>query len=287
MRITKYTTAALATTGLLSTAIHADIVAGFDQGVGTTLVDQYTGTAGAGWVGGWASNSANGNGTFTGDVINTTPLNGAGNYLQGQQIITAVGSSNQQRRGTNRQFENFDNVNLSQDLSYSFDFRIDSATGWDASFDDILYIHSSEQTNPTIPDGGGSSWAVSFIGSDDSIRYRNGNTNVDTGLDFVVGTVYTFSMTSYAQTETYDLSIVVSNAEVFSATGVDWRGSNIGDLNFGGINFVAGVEDDAIGDNVTFSVDNIRIAPVPEPSSIGLILAGVLLACSSRRHSEQ
>jgi hypothetical protein len=64
----------------VSLGVSAPIEAGFDQGPGSSQVDQYPGRNGGGWTGSWKVNKAS---TVTGAVecIKTAPLAEGGNYV--------------------------------------------------------------------------------------------------------------------------------------------------------------------------------------------------------------
>ncbi len=93
---------------------------------------------GDGWSTAWATNTtgANAGTTLVGNVVNTAPLNGGGNYLS--TTLTAGAGAGNGKGVEQRQYTSFGNVSLSQIHTVSFDFRLDSSlTGFDATGDYI------------------------------------------------------------------------------------------------------------------------------------------------------
>lgn len=267
------------TAGVLSAAAHADIVAGFSDGNSTSLADGYAGTTGNGWVGGWTTVGTPNSG-FTNTVINTNPLNGGGNYLSASVSYSGTGASGQ---GTIARSFDTSVVSNASPLRYTFDIRIDSGF-YDSN--DIVKIFNS--TNSTQISGTGSTvtWGISTQGSGSNVTwlYQNDGNSVSTGVSVVVGTVYHFVVSvdpasnaySFTLSDGADVNYSSSVASFRNDAGVD------GDrLYFGAV--VDRDQHPTSPPTMSFSVDNISIAAIPEPAAFGLLGLGYLMLCARRR----
>lgn len=269
-----------------SFTIQAAIIANFSDGEGTILADQFKGKAGEGWTAGW--NSRNGsNGTTTFVVENTHPLvSGGGNYLKIGYKRTGAGDSN--RAGAARPFATSGALGVDTTKAYtiSFDFRIDTLTGWSDSSDQIAF--SSESTTSIAAFSGSAPWALWLRADKPGWQVRNGNgTGGGSYLDFgeigldtiTIGAIYSITIEMDPLAQKYDLTISVDD-KVYRASTLNngqW-------LGFGGTGAQATASNvlqfrstmGGVGDEVIWSMDNIRVAPVPEPGSVALGLVGLI-----------
>lgn len=274
---------------LLVSTTHAQILAGFTDGNGSVLVDQYVGIAGSGWSTAWATNtnSASTGTTLVGNVINTDPLNGGGNYLS--TTLTAGTGTGNGKGVVQRQYTSFGNVSLSQIHTVSFDFRFDSSmTGFDAATD---YIQAFDR--PFNSDfGADGAWLIRATGASTNgiaahnWMFYNGGKNgapfnnanfVDSGVSLVSGQVYHFDININPALLEYSVSI---NGGAFSAP-MGFRANtaaNLGRVNWGG-------QLSGISETMTYSLDTIAVtaAAVPEPSTVMLLGASALAVITLRR----
>lgn len=118
---------------LLPLAATARPVAGFTLGEGSDFVDQYPGIAGDGWQGSWGFTSSQP--TLT--VSQEFPIRDSGNYLKGISTLTSD-------HAIGRAFSSFGKpgVDITQPVTFHFDLRVDSLTGWDAATDYIT-VHAN------------------------------------------------------------------------------------------------------------------------------------------------
>ena len=268
--------AAVTALGLLLWASNAQasISAGFDDGAGNTLVDQYPGVAGDGWSTAWEATS-----NASASVNNASPLNGGGNYLT---ATTDTASA----RGVKRAYTNFGDVDLSQVHVIKFDWRFDGNIANFASDSDRLYIADGSagglgESGATAfhirahgDDRGtanGGEWAV-YNGDQDQEGDIDDNKWVNTGMAFQAGVVYTFTVTLDPANRTYDVDIDNGTTDVtVNAIGFKTSATTVA----GTLNFMSrkstGVDD------LSYSIDSISIA-VPEPASLMLLGVGAVLA---------
>ncbi|MEO0963746.1 MAG: PEP-CTERM sorting domain-containing protein [Planctomycetota bacterium] len=265
--------------GVASSA-HASIVANFDGGSGDTQVDQFIGMAGDGWVDGWNQGFTGNSVTSTQTVQSSNPINGGGNYLNIRNEVTSTpGGNGQTRVGTSREYADFGAVDLTDTVIYTFDLRVDEATGFTNAFNDTIeLLASTSSTTTNAGSNSNTSWQVQFRGNG-AIFYRDSTANVNSGATWDVGSVYSFEIVSDAVTETYDLSILDDGVSIVDVTGLSWRAA--GSLVNEQPQFFAVVpglfrsSDGAnLGDVIDVSVDNISIA-IPEPASLALLGLGL------------
>ncbi len=270
---------------------QAAIIADFSGGEGTTSANQYRGTAGEGWTAGWSFRTGSGGSTETPSttvikVENTAPLTpGGGNYLKvAYQRYIASGSN---RAGVARPFATSGEtgVDVTQAYTISFDFRVDSLTGWDLNTDQIAF--SSESTTTIGSFASTAPWALWLRADEPGWQVRNGNGAgggsfldfADIGLDTIeIGAVYSITVEMDPLAGKYDLTISVGN-KIYRASqlnGGEW-------LGFGGSGAQAAASNvlqfratmSGVGDEVSWSMDNIRVASIPEPGSVALGLGGL------------
>lgn len=275
----------------LSVSAHASIVANFDDGTGTTLPDQFAGSAGDGWQGGWNSATTSNSVTASQSVVSTNPLNGGGNYLTQTLTVTSTpsgGGANQSRVGVSREFGDFGGVDVTDTVVFGFDFRVDDTQGFTNGFNDTIEFHNSTSGGTgSAGDNSNTAWQVQFQGNG-NIRYRSASGAIDTGADWDEGSVYSFEIISYADTETYDLTILDDGSPLIDVDGISWRGqASLSNVQPTFLHIVPGILRSTDGANlddfITVSLDNVSIAPIPEPGALALLAAGTLLVAGRRR----
>jgi len=277
--------------------------------------DTHPGSAGNGWVGAWGTNTGQGNsggntGTTGTAVVSTgtstsSPLNGGGQYLTFTGSTSETGDRNQFNSSTSRRYQSFGDVDVTQTHVITFDFRIDSLTGFDSGSD---FVGAFGHTGATFSNNFGfeSSWTVRvFAGQQGNASAftwgaHNGNRaagsysgnnivalkdELGNSLTAQVGVVYTVTVVNYAATGYYDVYVTDGTVTV-SATGLGYRTSNWGENATATPVLAFQSQVNAIGNSATFSVDNISIgaAPIPEPASVAVLAAlGALGFAGARR----
>ena len=124
-------------------AAQPDTVANFTDGNTSMLVDQYKGKAGSGWDAGWDVTTGGGTAP-TATVLDSSPVNGSGNYL-------AVSTSYNNDTAIGREFDStgaaagYDIATTK--IKTTLDLRVDSLAGWDAATD-YLTVHATSNTDP-------------------------------------------------------------------------------------------------------------------------------------------
>ena len=257
-------------------ASAAPIVADFDGGNSTIVVDAYTGTAGNGWAGAWATTTSGGTATFTNTVTNTDPLSGGGNYLDASFAYTGGSGTGQ---GTVYRRIDTGVQDPTAPLQYSFDYRIDAnvvasddrlrifgrqgaSTGTDSSITWSIYAQSNAGT-PT--------W---FVTNGDGLG--GSGTQINTGVAATTGTVFHFVVTTDPANKQWTVSITGGDSPYTSGT-LGFRANSTS----AGNTFLLGVVDNAGGGSPAFSFDNLQI--VPEPAAWMLILGGMAVVFGLKR----
>lgn len=277
----------LATVCLLalgSTVASAAVIADFSGGSGTTQPDQYLGMAGDGWAEAWSSRTGS-QSTSSFTVNDSTPFGpDGGNYLQINYQRTATGTGSN-RTGVARPFltTGSSSIDMSKAYTIAFDFRADTLTGWDSSADQIAF--SSESTSTIGSFGADTPWSL-LIRGDNRWVVTNGNgvggiSNLDftsLGLtSLTAGTVYSIKVFIDPEAKGYDLTI--------TAGDTTYRASDLNDGNLLGFRTNATAKDanvlqfrsytSELG-TINWSLDNIEIASVPEPSVVGMLIGGLV-----------
>jgi hypothetical protein len=251
------------------------VFARFTEGSGTAAADQYAGSAGNGWLAGWATSAAN-----AGTVEATTPLGSAGgNYLK---VVRSGGTSGQE--GVNRRWSTtvrpYDEFNR-----ITCKLRLDSLTDKFNTSGDMLSI-SDRDTSPIGAGNETTFYMRAFGGATGSLQARewgvfNGdpgqvnaydvNRFLPTGVFLTPGHIYTFTIDAYAAAAsgttggrphgTYDVTISTTDAngnpvgQPRTVTGLGFRSDKYalgGYLSFS-------TQQSATTDNLAFSVDSIEI----------------------------
>jgi hypothetical protein len=273
---------------------HAGIVANFTDGNdvnnGGSIAptpDSFTGTAGNGWTGAWATGSTQGN--LVAGVLSTTPLNGGGNYLGA--TVTATSFAGQ--ADVYRSYTSTGDLQTTGPYTIQFDFRVDETSSHYASnftnrFDVYAFGGASNGTKLDEGTGGAfETWRIDFFGAtafgvarghfgfEDGDR--TGSTTVsglqndiDSGLMVIPGTTYHFTINIDPATRSWQGSVTDGTLSYTSGI-LGFRSSEFDSLAiwFNG-------RADVSGETRAFAVDSIRIsAAVPEPSSWNLLGSGL------------
>lgn len=238
-----------------------------------------TGATGNGWLTGWRTASSNV--TATGVVTNATQINGGANYLAA--TITASSSNTSLNNGSfGRAYDAAGGgLATAPAVNIQFDFRVDSVPST-MRFD--LFENRTRDT-------GASSATYNFRTSGGFWNYFNGASSVATTLAFTAGTVYTFNITLNPVASTYSFTLSDGTTSV-SASAIAFRTAGFtSDATeaVGGrwLLFNSSETADVASQSTTFSLDNISVSAVPEPSAFAALagLATLGLVTSSRRRS--
>ncbi len=246
----------------IAASAQGGIVANFDGGNGTASFDQYTGTAGGGWTGGWITDSS-----ISAEVVNTSPLNGGGNYLSVTDSETTTSAN---FSVLSRVYTAFDNVDPADVHTIRFDFRLDSPASNLTGPDAIVFFNSNN--NELGGPNGFEIRGFHLTGSSGLVwTFRDGNGRISSGMTIETGVVYSFTLTVDPQNLSYVVSIDNGTTTVASDP-LAYRTTSPGArpwLNFGS-------RDQTEGQTITYSLDNLSI--VPEPASLSLMgLSGLAL----------
>lgn len=261
-------------------------IAHFDDGVGTGSVDAYTGMAGGGWLGAWTNASVNGS-TVSGTVLNTTPLvSGSGNYLRATLNGSATNNANTQ--GYTGRVIDPTAFDFAEPIVLSFDFRPDTAFSSASSQFRILQ-NAPGMTGATGPNN---LWTItSGVTATPTWNFGGSATpggtfaNNDSGISVVTGHVYSFELTLDMTNKSYVGTVTDLDTNASFTSGVMYfryqTSVTTTALEFGALLATGGA---TTGQSMSFSVDNISISQVPEPSAFAVLLgAGALAATGAVR----
>lgn len=292
---------------LAATSAHAQISANFSDGNGTDQVNQYQGSAGAGWSGGWQTNTSSTlNFSLDATASDTNPIPGSDYSLQ-INVDQTGSDDNQRNAGVGRRYTDFGGVDTTARHIIQFDMRIDS---WDNNGNTASKIIGANGTvdrvsppNNFVDDstwlvrvfagnsGGATSytWAA-YDGARNQGSYQSSNLlNIGTGMTVNLGTVYSFTVDNDPVNGSYKVSVTDGITTVSTPDWLGYRTSKWGDNDPGDpwLNFQAQTRND--GDSSQFTVDNINIAPIPEPHTFaaiaGLAALGIAYLRRQRKHS--
>lgn len=247
------------------------IFADFNDGNTTSEVDGWTGMAGDGWATAWGSALQNA-GTFTGEVSNSNPLAGGGNYLQ----LSIDNGSSLNWSQFHRQYENFGSIALNQPHEVSFLLRQDTIGHNRARLFDSDEFHRNPRANRArwILDSAGDEWTFEYW---DPVA--GANASIDTGVvfgDAVVGDVFEFRIQYDPSTSTYVGFVQNLDYQANVTPGI--ASFTTGSLRFldelaspaGYLNFNTRVTADA---EFQLSFDRLHI--IPEPGTFSLAALGM------------
>ena len=247
---------------------HAAIVASDDFSSGTL-------SGGTGWINSWTPTATS---PATPVVSSASELTaGSGNYLP----VAPTSVTSNTTHAVSRQFSS---VVASSPYTVRFDWRMDTALTNFNTFNDRVHIGGSAGN---VNSDATFSWLVGVAGADNGATnvvpdgnwyvydYTNnngfsGSNLVDTGITLTTSVVYSFIVNVNPAARTYTVNISGSDSSSYTSGALDFRNQSSTPTNtlaFGSVTH-------ATNDNTTFSIDNISIDGVPEPSSIAL--AGLL-----------
>ena len=275
-------------TGILPIGGMSEVVANFDGGNATDVVDAFTGIAGNGWAGPWEVNLSATNETLNASagVVASSDAGfqelhpNDGNYLQ----LTLNDTENPINGTVSRDYKNIrPGIDWRESHTVDFTIRIDeTGVGSELSALDtytdryaITGSNAARSSSSTedmfliMATGDPGSWGDQIV---EKWAFADGNgaggidAFVGSGIDLVEGGVYDFSVTINPEDQTWDVT-VTDGTNTFTATDLGWRTSSDfvgGVLNFGG-------QSESGADIRAMSIDNIRITQVPEPSTVALL----------------
>lgn len=248
----------------MSPPVRADAVANFTDGVSTSLVDAYTGTAGAGWLAGWKATASNS--VFSNSVLSSVPLGGGGNYLSAS--LNYNGSANTGNGAVGRKFDPAV-VSSSAPYAISFKVRPDSAF---LSGSDRLLIFGDVSTGYVFSTGSGNTFVISGDYNNGSPVWNvldgnraNGGTTVSTGMAMTPGTVYSFVVKVDPAARSWTVSIDNGATQYQSGT----LGFRTGPSADGGNTVYFGAVVRNTTGIVNYSVDSLAVKPATEAAPSG------------------
>lgn len=267
-------------------AADAAIIANFTGGNGTAQVDQYAGIAGNGWMGAWGPNFYTGIATNNSTVKTSSstgynPLKEDENYLSirfdKQKSATAVGGAH-----LYRQYGDYGDIRLTQAHTVSFTFRIDSPmdrfdaiTIWDSSHG-AINASASNQTR----------WQID-VSSSNTWQFLDNSGRVESNIEVKTGNIYQFVITLDPEFNRYKVSLedlTDGESYVSSFLNFAYKTGNkaSGTLRFGAVP----ISDPNATVSVEMSLGNLVVAPIPEGSTVAMLLSGgALLAWVGARRS--
>ncbi|NLE38154.1 MAG: hypothetical protein GX621_09045 [Pirellulaceae bacterium] len=293
----------------------AEIIANFEGRAGTLDVDGYKGKTGLGWSGAWVEKGS-GTGSVVGTLMTpTTPGYTAFDSDNDQylRIRTTLTSGTNYKGSINRNYTHSSgDVDFTQPYRVSLSVRPEDLTNWEQSATndsfrifDILgtnsYDRSATSTRFYVSANGGPTspynstkhcWLVS-----------DGTSSITTYVYIADGHIYDFVIDVFPDTKTWDVTITDRDfalADInpayydgvttrpkatYTKEGLNWYAAGATGTNAPTAISVAVYEGiatgGALGKYNTMSVDDIRIAEIPEPTSVamglGLLLAGLMV----------
>ena len=239
------------------TAAHGGpIPLDFDDGNGTSQVDQYAGTSGSGWDTPWALRkySPDPTGTMTATVTSTNPLStGGGNYLSAT-IDKARGMANRQYAAT------YGSVDASLPHAIQFKYRCDSLSGDWTSGRPVVIVDNTVYTSST---SGTNTWYAQVSGVNGTWSALGGTTNVP----FQVGQTYDITVMVRPADNSYDLYVSngasVNPPDAGSVLNASFRRKegNVGRMLAFGDDSNDGSPGSVESKTVEYSIDAIKILP--------------------------
>lgn len=257
----------------------------FSGGNGTANFNQFQGTAGGGWIGGWAKN-----GQVTGSAVEASPelSPGSGNHLS---VVVAGGLGTGQTGSNWRQYNPTAALSNNPDnlpISISWEFRLDTelngkavniqdrndaggVTAATSSFGIRVYPSSSGSGSMEVPGN------FAFYDGEASTSDYSVNRFFDSGIQAVVGTTYQMRVDLYPNTQTWDLYIAELDNPINSVfkQNLGFRRTAAGLPAYLGF----GTSSVSLNANPTmYSIDNLQInlGVIPEPSTVSLGITGML-----------
>jgi hypothetical protein len=243
----------------MAASLHAQTIADFAGGNGTSSHDQYAGTSGGGWAGAWVENqSADVNATVT----NASPLlPGQGNYLSVTNNDTSTGASFDTIL---RQYSSANGVVLAQPHTISFDFRLDSLASQLTGTDAIALWNTNSTSTDTSGDNGFQIRATTSNGILQWLWFNGnkagGGTFVDTGMPLTEGTVYHFSIEIDPVNKEFT-AFIDNGTTIVSSGTMGYRTSSAAPVSRSYLAF--GSRDQTSGQTLISSLDNLVVSAMP------------------------
>ncbi|MBN2217000.1 MAG: BNR-4 repeat-containing protein [Pirellulales bacterium] len=250
---------------------RADVVARFDGGNSTGVVDAYPGTAGDGWMGAWQAPASRA--LLSAQVLASSPLaTGTGNYLDVSiDMDSDVTDSNNGQGCVARNYgDYYGEFSAALPHTIQFQIRIDENLGTGTTFTSNLdRYYFFDYPSARSGTAAACSWAVFAFGADYGTAkakkwsFYNGLQDsgdfseyqlVNTGMSVVAGTTYDFTITVDPANRLYAAS-VSNGSTTASVAGLGFRTSTaaVGQfLHFGG-------KGNQPADVRAFSLDSIQI----------------------------
>lgn len=262
-----------------SAASAATVVANFDGPAGTW--DWYSGVAGGGWNGGWGAQ--NNQATTSASVQSASPLTSeSGNYLRATVTTTNVNTSNKQSFVTRSFDATSGGIDLAQPIEFSFLFRPESTLTSTQS-----YLILNNVGGGTTGTGPNNTWTIStaYDGTTGETAWTfGGNATVNTGLTVTQNDVYKFTIYSDPTTKSYQGVVTnLTTGDSFSSGTIGYRytatASDGNNLQFGARPVVSG----SSVASLSYSIDEISIVGVPEPSVVLLLVVAGLFGVPALR----
>lgn len=255
-----------------SAASAATVVANFDGPAGTW--DWYSGTAGGGWNGAWGAQNNQAN--TSASVQSSNPLtSGSGNYLRATVTTTNVNTSNKQSFVTRSFDATSGGIDITKPIEFSFLFRPESTlTSTQA------YLILNNVGGGTTGTGPNNTWTISTAynsATGESAWTFGGSSTVNTGLNVTQNDVYKFTIYSDPTTNSYQgLVTNLTTGDSFSSGTIGYRytatASDGNNLQFGARPVTSGTSIASL----SYSIDEISIVGVPEPSVVALLIVAGL-----------
>lgn len=264
---------------------RAAIVANFTDGEGTASVDQFTGTAGNGWLGAWSlGTGASGSGTTrVATVTNANPLNGGDNYLS--VTMTTGTNANDNYTAARRQFGAFDGVDPTMPHTISFDFRPEAKNeipnaefrsrfqmfgssllpGGDTSASTTWWVVAAAGTTGSAPHGVvANNWGFLTNPNPAVTPAPSGMNFVDSGIAMNVNTVYHFEIAVDPVNKSYVAS-VSDGSSTFTSETLYFRNQDVAAQSASYLAFGArqqNTDNEGLA-TYPFSFDSVSIVPTP------------------------
>lgn len=277
---------------MTTAGVHAEIIGDFDDASGMG-VDTYPGVTGEGWGGVW-TRKASGASAWAGIREPGNPYYIPFDADNDNYLTLKSSSSGTGKSVVCRDFQDASgDVDFTEDYIISFSLRPDDLSTYSATTDDLtIFTNPTATYNPTT-----SSTFMAKVAADHSDPSRakqwyfldgprggsDANAVALSGIYLVEGHIYDFEITMHPGTSGYDVTLTDTTAGLTYSSLTDitladndlgWRGAVNGKyLSFG-------ARESNSGDVIAVSVDNIRIAQVPEPSTLVLLasaLVGLLI----------
>lgn len=238
------------------------------------------GSASNGWLTGWRSASSTT--PASASILNSSPLNGGGNYLSGTLTSNSTTGTPDGIALTKAYDVTGNSLASASALYYNFDFRTDALPS------SMRFDIFDNRTRGSGADGSNTSWHMRAAGG--FWYVLNGGSVVATNLAATTGVTYSISVVSDPTNSTWSYTIDNGTTSV-SGSGLGFRNASFGtDSTSGSVGGrwfgVSAAEiTDLSAQSGTFSIDNISISttPIPEPSTIALLGGFFALGAAATR----